>query len=95
MRRIDETQKFETGLPDGFLLWMAEHEAELFDFMTGKGDQGKIMIDVGAHGGKWAVQFADEWKRVIALEPNPETFRALCQYHSGESVMRYLFQEGA
>ena len=79
MKRIDDLPKLQTGLPDEFLLWMKEHESELFDFMTGKGNTDQIMIDVGAHAGKWAVQFADEWARVIAFEPNPETFRALCK----------------
>lgn len=78
MKRIDDLPRISTGLPDEFLLLMKEHEAELFDFLTGKGDTGQIMIDVGAHAGKWAVQFADEWKRVLAFEPNPVTFRALC-----------------
>jgi FkbM family methyltransferase len=78
VKRIDDLTRIKTGLPDEFLLWMKEHESELFDFMTGKGHADRIMIDVGAHAGKWAVQFADEWNRVLALEPNPVTFRALC-----------------
>lgn len=38
---------------------------------------GDVILDVGAHIGRYTIRFAWKAERVMAIEPNAETFRAL------------------
>lgn len=39
--------------------------------------RGEVVIDVGAHTGRWTLESANLGARVVAFEPNPETFAVL------------------
>jgi len=71
---------------DGFK-WVADHPASLDAVMMREfmviytckklADKDKIFVDVGACAGKYTVRLAKQFKKVIAIEPNPENVKVL------------------
>jgi len=56
--------------------WIAPctHEQDLVKLFAAGGD---TFVDVGAHVGTWTLNLAKVFRRVIAVEPNPEAIHAL------------------
>src|SRR5262245_6335428 len=56
------------------------HEDALAPVLDGLMPTGGVLLDVGAHGGRWALRLAKKASRVIAVEANPDT-AAVLRYH--------------
>jgi FkbM family methyltransferase len=54
----------------------------------------RLAIDVGAHIGLWSVQLADQFARVVAFEPNLESFDALVENTMNKGVSAFRFALG-
>ena len=59
-------------------LWCDIYEPETTAFIEANVQKGDIVIDVGAHIGYHALNFARAGARVFAFEPDPKTFALLC-----------------
>jgi len=58
--------------------WIAvHHEESLAPVLDGLLPDGGVVVDVGAHVGRWALRLARKASRVIAVEPNPATVAVL------------------
>ena len=61
--------------------WIAvEHEATLEPVLDDLMPEGGVLLDVGAHIGRWALRLAGKASQVVAVEPNPAT-AAVLRYH--------------
>lgn len=61
--------------------WIAVgHEAGLAPALDELLPEGGVLLDVGAHVGRWALRLAAKASRVIAVESNPDT-AAVLRYH--------------
>lgn len=56
------------------------HEDALEPVLSGLLPEGGVLLDVGAHVGRWALRLAGKASRVIAVEAHPDTAAAL-RYH--------------
>ena len=77
IRNRDGLWKIVPQLGDGHVVSSAfEKELEKYFSPT---KEGKILIDIGAHIGKWSVKAARRHYRVIAFEPDPQNFQLLAE----------------
>lgn len=85
-------EKYDQSDPDGSLLICEVHERNLLEHVSGLGDANTTMIDIGANVGLWALSLADEYARVLAIEPNPTAFKSLeanCVAHGEGKVKTF------
>jgi len=67
------------------------YEDEIKEYLNPERDE--ILIDIGAHIGKYTIHFAKKGVKVIAVEPSPEFFNILqrnVQINGLESKVRFL-----
>jgi FkbM family methyltransferase len=63
--------------------WIAVgHEDALAPVLDSLLPEGGVLLDVGAHVGRWSLRLAAKASKVIAVEPNPDT-AAVLRYHIG------------
>lgn len=53
-------------------------EASLIKWCEQFGDPTKIMLDIGAHTGTYAISLAPKFRKVVCFEPQKATYYALC-----------------
>ena len=59
------------------LLPTREDEWSYIEILKDVADKDSIFIDVGAHVGRYTIRLAKYYKKVIAIEPNPESVKIL------------------
>jgi FkbM family methyltransferase len=81
------TMAFPIGEVSGvsnFLKVRAHYEPWMAGILARFGDKTAVALDVGAHMGYHTVAFARAFDRVVAFEPNPETYAYLVRNVRGE-----------
>ena len=53
------------------------HEIETYRLLRSLGSPEKVLVDVGAHVGHYAVRLSKHYGRVLAIEPDPYNFEGL------------------
>jgi FkbM family methyltransferase len=91
-------KNYDHSDPDGSMLVCADHERNLLEFVSGKGDASGTFIDIGANVGLWALSLRDEYAKVIAIEPHPVAFKSLnqnCVDNLVDNVVSFNLAAGA